>query len=50
VASKRTEARKDAHEDTRDAQYKVAVEKCDAMGGAAKDQCVKDAKVHYGRT
>jgi hypothetical protein len=50
AASKRTEARKDAHEDTRDAQYKVAVEKCDAMGGAAKDQCVKDAKVHYGRT
>ena len=37
-------------EDTRDAQYKVAVEKCDAMSGAAKDTCVKNAKVRYGKT
>ena len=47
---KRADARKDAREDTRDAQYKVAVEKCDGMSGAAKDQCVKDAKVHFGKT
>ena len=50
AANKRAEARQDARDDTREAQYKVAVEKCDAMGGTAKDQCVKDAKVHYGRT
>ncbi len=49
AANKRAEARQDARDDTREAQYKVAVEKCDAMGGTAKDQCVKDAKVHYGR-
>jgi hypothetical protein len=50
AANKRADVRKDAREDTRDAQYKVAIEKCDAMSGAAKDQCVKDAKVHFGRT
>jgi|SRR5690242_10073018 hypothetical protein len=47
--NKRANARQDAREDTRDAQYKVAAEKCDAMSGAAKDQCVKDAKMHYGK-
>ena len=47
---KRAEARQDAREDTRDAQYKVAVEKCDSLSGAAKDNCVRDAKVHYGKT
>lgn len=47
---KRADARKDAREDTRDAQYKVAVEKCDAMSGAAKDTCVKNAKTRYGKT
>ena len=50
AADKRADARKDAREDTRDAQYKVAVEKCDGMNGAAKDQCVKDAKMHYGKS
>jgi hypothetical protein len=50
AAEKRADARKDANEDTRDAQYKVAVEKCDAMSGAAKDTCVKNAKVRYGKT
>ena len=49
-AEKRADVRKEAREDTRDAQYKVAIEKCDVMSGAAKDQCVKDAKVHYGKT
>jgi hypothetical protein len=50
AANKRADARQEAREDTRDAQYKVALEKCDAMSGAAKDQCVKDAKAHYGKT
>ena len=50
TANKRAEVRNDARKDTRDAEYKVAVEKCDAMSGAAKDQCVKDAKVHYGKS
>ena len=50
TADKRADVRREARDDTRDAQYKVAVEKCDAMSGAAKDQCVKDAKMHYGKT
>jgi hypothetical protein len=50
TAEKRAEARQEAREDTRDAQYKVAIEKCDAMSGAAKDQCVKDAKARFGKT
>jgi len=49
-AEKRADVRQDAREDTRDAQYKVAVEKCDAMTGAAKDQCVKNAKMRYNKT
>ena len=49
TANKRAEARTDARKDTREAEYKVAAEKCDALSGAAKDQCVKDAKAHYGK-
>ena len=47
---KTSEARKDAAEDKRDADYKVAIEKCDALAGAPKDACVKDAKIKYGKT
>jgi len=39
--------RKDAAEDKMDAEYKVAVEKCDAQTGAAKDSCVTAAKARY---
>jgi len=39
--------RKDTAEDKRDADYKVAVEKCDAQTGAAKDACVTAAKAKY---
>jgi hypothetical protein len=37
----------DAREDTVDAQYKVAKEKCDALSGDAKDSCIADAKLRY---
>ncbi len=40
-------ARQDAMEDKRDAEYKVAIEKCDAYSGAAKDSCVNAAKTKY---
>jgi hypothetical protein len=33
-----------AREDTRDAEYKVALAKCDAQSGTAKDTCVNSAK------
>lgn len=42
------EARTDARDEKRTAEYKVATEKCDALAGAAKDQCVSAAKTQYG--
>ena len=44
------EARKDAHDDKRDAEYKVAAEKCDALSGRAKDSCVANAKARFGKS
>ena len=49
-AEKTAEARKDAAEDKRDADYKVAIEKCDSLAGAAKDTCVRNAKMTYGKS
>jgi hypothetical protein len=49
-AQKTAEARREAASDKREADYKVAVEKCDALAGAAKDTCVRDAKVKYGKS
>ncbi|WP_229414469.1 hypothetical protein [Zemynaea arenosa] len=43
------EARQDARDDKRTAQYKVALEKCDAFAGAVKDNCVSTAKAQYGK-
>lgn len=44
---KSIEARQDAHEDKLAAQYRVAIEKCDAYAGAVKDQCVNAAKTAF---
>jgi hypothetical protein len=50
-ADERTaEARKDAAEAKRDADYRVAVERCDRFAGDAKDACVKEAKARFGKT
>lgn len=46
---KAIEARSDAREDKRTAEYKVAMEKCDAFAGAAKDTCVATAKSQFGK-
>ncbi len=43
------EAKKDAAEDKRDADYKVAVEKCDALAGDAKASCIAAAKAKFGK-
>jgi hypothetical protein len=43
------DARADASEDTRDAQYKVALAKCDAIAGTEKDTCVTSAKSAFGK-
>jgi hypothetical protein len=47
--AKQADARREAAEDKRDADYKVAVEKCDALSGPAKSACVSDAKLRYGK-
>jgi len=39
----------DANQDKRDADYKVAAEKCDTMSGDAKSSCIANAKAHYGK-
>ncbi|MET3131565.1 hypothetical protein AAKU55_001827 [Oxalobacteraceae bacterium GrIS 1.11] len=42
------EARSNAREDKRSAEYKVATERCDALAGPAKDNCVQAAKTQFG--
>ena len=49
AAATQADARKDANEEKREAELKVAVEKCDALAGAAKDACVSAAKSQYGK-
>lgn len=43
------EAKKDAAADKLDADYKVAIEKCDALAGDAKDNCVAAAQTKFGK-
>jgi hypothetical protein len=45
-----TAAKKDAAEDKRDADYKVNIEKCDALSGDAKTNCVAQANKKYGKS
>jgi len=49
AAMKQADASQKAAEDKRDADYKVAVEKCDAQSGAAKNTCISEAKLRYGK-
>ena len=42
-------ARTEAKHDKLDANYKVAIEKCEAIAGASKDSCVTSAKARYGK-
>ena len=44
------ETRKDGAKDKMDADYKVAVEKCDSLAGDAKSNCLKTAKAKFGKT
>lgn len=43
------EAKKEASADKNNADYQVAIEKCDALAGAAKDGCVAAAKAKFGK-
>jgi len=44
------QARRDAATDKLDADYKVAIEKCDALAGDVKASCVTAAKSSFGKT
>ena len=50
AVQKTASAQREAADDKRDANYKVAIEKCDSLAGTAKDACVRDAKVRFGKT
>ena len=43
------EARKDAAEEKREADYKLAAQKCDALAGDAKASCMAAAKAKMGK-
>lgn len=45
----KADAQKDAAAAKRDADYAVAKEKCDVLAGSAKDLCMSDAKVRFGK-
>ena len=44
------EATTEAADDKRDANYKVAAEKCDALAGDSKAACVSAAKTKFGKS
>ncbi|WP_309679375.1 hypothetical protein [Polaromonas sp.] len=46
--TEKMDAKKDANAEKREADYKVAKERCDSLAGAAKDTCQNDAKAKFG--
>ena len=44
------QAKTDATQDKRDADYNVAIEKCDALAADAKTACIANAKASFGKT
>ena len=50
AATKQADALKKANADKHDADYKLAIEKCDALAVPAKDACISNAKVQYGKS
>ena len=49
AGTKISEARSDAADTKNTANYKVAIEKCDAFSGDTKDACVKEAKSRFNK-
>ena len=43
------DAKKGAATEKVDADYKVAIEKCDALAGDAKASCIATAKAKFGK-
>jgi membrane-associated HD superfamily phosphohydrolase len=50
ATTKARDAVKEAEAEKRDADYKVAVEKCAVYAGPAKEACVGNAKLQFGKT
>ncbi len=50
TAAKEADAVKEANAEKRDADYQVAIQKCDAFVGPAKQACVGNAKMQYGKS
>ena len=48
-AKKQSEARREATEEKRDADYKVELEKCESLTGPIKEACINDTKTYYGK-
>lgn len=46
---KKVDANQDAAAEKRAADYSVAKEKCDVLAGSAKELCLSDAKVRFGK-
>ncbi len=49
AGTKISDARADATDAKVTAEYKVAIEKCDAFSGDTKSACVKEAKARFGK-
>ena len=47
AAKKSTDVHAEANADKREAEFKVAKEKCDALSGNSKDVCEKEAEAKY---
>jgi hypothetical protein len=50
LSKKVSDARSDAADDRRDADYKVATEKCDSLAGDAKAACISAAKTRFNKS
>jgi hypothetical protein len=50
LAQKVGDARRDAADDKREADYNLAKEKCEALAGANKASCLATAKANYGKS
>ncbi|MEO8058028.1 MAG: hypothetical protein ABI671_06855 [Burkholderiales bacterium] len=50
LSKKIGEAQKDSAEDKREADYKLAVEKCDSLAGESKASCVSTAKARFNKS
>lgn len=50
AGAKQSDAREEADEASRNAEYRVAIEKCDALAGTAKEACVSGAKARFGKS